>query len=299
MKRSVASVLIVLAVFLVGGVAYGLIKQDPSYDAFAAMLQQALAAGDWWHLVAVALAGIALLPRLATGVRLRGDFGTRVSGFWHSPWGVRILIFAPPALDALAQVLWTQAPPHLAPVLTAFVASLLAHKTPLPAQPAPGVASVAQSITRVDPPGSSTLHRVGSSGHRAGVVGWASRLALGCVAVCALTAASCPQGQKVGLDVAACAVGQVPGQVAALLPHVEAALAGTPADWSAEYASLVTGGVDVAICAIKASIYDLTANGASVELREAVGHPIAPADYQKMLDRAQVALAQLGAPASR
>ncbi len=94
-----------------------------------------------------------------------------------------------------------------------------------------------------------------------------------------------PTGKQVGIDVAQCALGQVPSAVAGAIPDVTTALTGTAVDWTDEIARLEASGVDFAICAVEAAVHDLTSTKAALSPKGAIA-----------IDRATVYLAGKKAP---
>ena len=95
--------------------------------------------------------------------------------------------------------------------------------------------------------------------------------------LCALlpftTAATCgPTGQKVAVDLEACAIGTVPAIVQTLLPNLVNAILGTAVQWAAEAATLVGEGLDLAECAIKAVVFDLQHQASSLHAKHGIAH---------------------------
>jgi hypothetical protein len=64
--------------------------------------------------------------------------------------------------------------------------------------------------------------------------------------------------KQLAIDIAACALGQVPGAVVDLIPDVVKTINGSAADWAAELAALEAKGLDVAVCAVEAAIHDMS-----------------------------------------
>lgn len=61
-----------------------------------------------------------------------------------------------------------------------------------------------------------------------------------------------PASKKVALDLAACAVGTVPGAVTGIIPDVQQALEGQGVDWAASLEGIGTkAGFDAVACAVK------------------------------------------------
>jgi hypothetical protein len=75
--------------------------------------------------------------------------------------------------------------------------------------------------------------------------------------VLALGGCSAAQRVQLAQDLAACAVGEIPSAVSGVIPHVEAAIQGSDAQWQNEIASLELLGVSFAICAVSAAVRDL------------------------------------------
>lgn len=114
---------------------------------------------------------------------------------------------------------------------------------------------------------------------------------LGLAALQLPVAAGCAAGnaaavtKKIAIDSGACALGRVPSALVSLVPEAQSAIAGTPADWSAEIARLEAQGVDVAVCIVEAIVHELSAPQPST-MRASLG-----ARASIALDRAQVYLA--------
>lgn len=95
---------------------------------------------------------------------------------------------------------------------------------------------------------------------------------------------SCAAMKQIGINLANCAVGQVPSIVAALLPDVEAVLKSESADWQASLQKLgQEHGLDALTCALKAIAGPLAAKKMSLDV---IG--------QRKLERANVYMARLG-----
>jgi hypothetical protein len=92
--------------------------------------------------------------------------------------------------------------------------------------------------------------------------------------------------KTVGLDVAKCALGEVPKTVSDLIPEVTGAINGSAVDWSSELTKLEGQGVDFALCAIEFVVHDLTKQANTSSLTAAGA---------RALDRGQVAVQQLSA----
>lgn len=91
------------------------------------------------------------------------------------------------------------------------------------------------------------------------------------------------KGDKVASDVGNCALSELPGGVAELVPEVEAALLGSAADWSAEIVNLEKRGMAFAICAVEVAVADLKA-------KASVAEKSAGADYGVAFARADAYL---------
>lgn len=104
----------------------------------------------------------------------------------------------------------------------------------------------------------------------------------------ALILGGCAALKQIAIDVASCAVGEVPSAVADVLPEVKNAIAGTAADWAGELAKLEAMGIDFARCAIQAVVFDLSKNKA-INSMEGI----------RSLDRANVALEYLNSKVSK
>jgi hypothetical protein len=92
--------------------------------------------------------------------------------------------------------------------------------------------------------------------------------------------------RQVGVDIGACALGQVPAAVSSVIPEVTTAIQGSATDWSSELVKLEGQGIDFAICAVEKVIADLSK-----------GHAMLSASAERSVDRAQVALEMLKAKA--
>lgn len=75
------------------------------------------------------------------------------------------------------------------------------------------------------------------------------------LALVGLSVSGCPAAKGVAIDIAACAVGQVPSVVAGIIPDVQQALEGVGVDWASSLEGIgVKAGADALACAIKSII---------------------------------------------
>lgn len=73
-----------------------------------------------------------------------------------------------------------------------------------------------------------------------------------------LACSGCATLKPIGIDLAACAAGQVPGAVSSIIPDVQTALSGDSPSWAADLQAIGTkAGIDALICAVKAVMADV------------------------------------------
>jgi len=101
----------------------------------------------------------------------------------------------------------------------------------------------------------------------------------------ALLGANCnaSTAKVAGINIGACAIGEIPKAVASVLPEVQTAITGTAADWSGELVKLESQGIDFAICSVEAVVASLSAP-----------HTAMTPEARVWLDRGQVYLAAHG-----